>query len=229
MSEHVQQELLGYLLGALDQPEREELEARLAADPRLRRQLARVRKSLRPLETDAWDVEPPPGLAARTAAWVAAQAAACPAGAGGPRRPAGAEAGTGRTGAPLAAPSAVLSWAPTIHWPDVAVAAGILVTATLLIFPAIERSRLQARKVACQNNLREVGRALDEYSQSHDGYFPVVPVQGRLAAAGIYAPTLLSQGYLREARSDLCPGGPVADGAAPRIPTLVDLQGAGED
>ena len=40
MTDSVQEQLLGYLLGALDDPEQESVEARLKRDPDLRRQLS---------------------------------------------------------------------------------------------------------------------------------------------------------------------------------------------
>ena len=73
---------------------------------------------------------------------------------------------------------------------DMAMAATVLVAAILLIFPAIANSRFSARRAACQENLRELGTALTQYSQANGGYFPAVPSQGKLATAGIYAPVL---------------------------------------
>ena len=81
---------------------------------------------------------------------------------------------------------------------DVAVAALIFVIAGLLVLPAINGTRFQARVAACQDNLRQVGQALTEYSHKNHDVFPVVPAEGNLAAAGIYAPILTQEGFLTE-------------------------------
>jgi anti-sigma-K factor RskA len=65
------EELLGYLLGALEPDEERELEARLATDPELRKQLEELRPLLRPLTAEPARIDPPAGLAARICAQVA--------------------------------------------------------------------------------------------------------------------------------------------------------------
>jgi len=106
---------------------------------------------------------------------------------------------------------------------------GIFAVAALLIIPAIHRSRCQAQTLACQDNLRLLGNALDTYSQHHGGYFPHVPANGRLAAAGIYAPTLRHDGLLPEIRTVLCPAAEAGRAAPRSIPELEDLEKANED
>jgi hypothetical protein len=104
--------------------------------------------------------------------------------------------------------------------------AGIMVTAVLLILPAIESSRFRARVTACQENLQQLGTALVQYSEHHGKYFPQVPQQGNLAAAGIYAPALLNDGLLDSPQWVLCPGSPLAADRSFRVPSLVQLQAA---
>ena len=74
MSDPIREELLGYLLSALEEPEEKLLAARLKVDGRLRRELARVRDRLEPLEPGRCRFVPPPGLAERTCRAVAAHA-----------------------------------------------------------------------------------------------------------------------------------------------------------
>ena len=84
MSDLDHQQLLGHLLGALDDEEQEWLDARLERDPRCREELTRWRRRLAPLAALRPDFEPPPGLAERTcrlvAAWGPVRAAAAPRG-----------------------------------------------------------------------------------------------------------------------------------------------------
>ena len=98
----------------------------------------------------------------------------------------------------------------------------------LLIVPAIHSSRVSARLSACQGNLQRLGVALTGYSQAHSGYFPVVPARGRLAVAGIYAPTLLRSGFLTEARAVICPSSKLGQSAAFHVPSLEELESAPE-
>jgi hypothetical protein len=200
MREH----LVGYLLGALDPAEVAAVELRLERDPQLRHELEVLRAKLLPLaDADEPDVEPPEGLAARTCRYVMSRV--------GPR--AGQFAASSQ-------------WRPQ----DVLVAAGILVVASMLISPALLNGRSSAQLRICQQNLATLGRALNDYSQYHDGSFPVVPAEGNLAAAGIYAPILWESGLI-EAHDVVCPSSTLASELADepaefRIPTLAEVQTA---
>jgi anti-sigma-K factor RskA len=67
MCKRRQQDLLGLLIGALEDREQREIAEKCRADARLNRHLTRWRKRLRPLERfAATKVDPPPGLAERT-------------------------------------------------------------------------------------------------------------------------------------------------------------------
>jgi hypothetical protein len=65
--------------------------------------------------------------------------------------------------AAMAPPSSRPSWS----WADLSVAAAIVVLLSLLIFPAVQRNRVHARMIACQNNLREIGTSVVRLQQSH--------------------------------------------------------------
>ena len=211
MREH----LLGYLLGALEPTEHEQVEARLLEDPALQADLERLQSKVAPLAADEEEFEPPAGLAARTCNFVAARATAKP---------------SGRTAvlAPGDAPPGGSWLAPGGNWrlQDLLVAGGICIAASLLVFPAISHSQFNARLTACQNNLREIGSALGRYSQVHNGYFPLVPQQGRLAVAGIYAPTLREARMLEENSHLICPASPLARDEDFTLPTLDEVRAA---
>ena len=109
---------------------------------------------------------------------------------------------------------------------DAGVAAVIFVIAGLLVLPAINGMHFQARVTACQDNLRQVGQALTDYSHKNHDVFPVVPAKGKLAAAGIYAPILTQDGFLTEPTAVLCPDSPQAQEEGFQVPSLAELKSA---
>jgi hypothetical protein len=194
-------QLLGYLLGALEPSEQAAVEASLAGDAELRRELDKLRSSLGPLDDAAAaeeeELDPPPGLGARTFQFVRAHASwnasgHCPGGAG--------------------------SW----RAPDYLVAAGIFFVASMLVFPAIQNSRAGARLTACQGKLRVLGMAFAQYGQIY-GYLPFVPASGNLAAAGSYAATLQQAGLLTIPSMVICPESTLANQRDFQIPTIRQL------
>src|SRR5205823_931944 len=65
-------QLVGYLLNALDDEERRQVEAHLHASPDAQRKLEALRSALSPLDSDRAHPAPPAGLAERTLARVTA-------------------------------------------------------------------------------------------------------------------------------------------------------------
>jgi hypothetical protein len=199
----MREQLIGYLLDALDASEQEAVETRLNEDAALRRELELLRGALQPLACDKSHLQPPPGLAQRTCEFVAMQAKAA------------------------LAPAPVLHAPSRWTWADLVVAAAIFAAASMLFFPAVNQSRFAARLTGCQNNLRNVGVALSNYSWMHDGYFPKVPADGCLAVAGIYAPRLWEQKLVSGPNVFICPASVLADSAdAFRLPTCEEMRRA---
>lgn len=196
------EQLLGYLLGALDPAEQAALEARLAEDPQLRRELEALRAKLAPLDDSDEDnqdeLDPPPDLGSRTYRFVRNHANWAAVGQG---------------------PTSTSSW----RAPDYIIAAGIFLAATMLVFPAVHRSRVDARVAVCQDHMRVVGLGLGQYALIY-GYFPYVPPSGRFAACGIYGPILQAHGFIPDASALVCPDSRLAENREFRIPTLDDLR-----
>jgi hypothetical protein len=188
-------QLIGYLLGALEPSEHEQVEVQLGRDPQLRRELDVLSRCLDPLAVDKEHLVPPAGLAHRTCEFVAAQAQVTLAPAGGFLRS---------------------RWTLA----DLVVAAGIFFAAATLFFPALNQSRFAARVTGCQNNLRQIGMALTSYSALHNGFFPNVPTDGNLSAAGVYATRLLEHGFISGPQVVVCPASALADRLVEfRVPT----------
>ncbi len=194
-------QLIGYLLDALDPQEHEQVKAQLSRDDRLKHELEVLARSLLPLGGEPVPFEPPAGLADRTCDFVAQQA-----------QPVSTYA------APPGAPARQWSMA------DMVVAAGVFVAAALLFFPAVNQSRFAARVTQCQDNLRQIGIAMNDYSIAHNGYFPNVPLKGQCAAVGIIAVRLRELGHFDGAQIVICPSSVLAEKASEfRMPTVAQL------
>jgi len=194
----MREHLLGYLIGALEPTEQAQVSAQLEKDAQLRRDCRLLRDCLFPLASDE-HYDPPPALATRTCRYVAEYDSPAFVGFGG-----------------------VGAW----RLSDMLVAAGILVTATLLLFPAVANSRFHSRIDACRDNLRQLGQALASYSQQHGGGYPAVPKSGNLSAAGVYAPTLVDHKLVDDPRVFVCPASELASRGSFQVPTLNDLRTA---
>jgi len=217
MAESAQEQLLGYLLDALDESERRALEDELACNPQLQQQLISLRAMVAPMESTRDDFDPPSRLAERTCRLVADETR--PATTAPDPRPAPAgRLHAMREEADLRGDTARLSWF------DVVAAAGIVVAATLLILPAIQSSRIQARSNRCAENLQNVYQGLAQYGDAFGGYLPAAPPNDRLAVGGGFAPVLHSAGYLTDPRQLLCPGSPLAELAAFELPSVESIQ-----
>jgi hypothetical protein len=186
------EQLLGHLLGALDDEEQAKLDARLEYDDQCALELARWRWRLAPLEAGRPDFEPPPGLAARTCRLIAAWADAA-------------------RGLQLRPPVQKMSPCPVVlpsvsslGWLDLVALALLLVSASALIFPAIDGSRLQTRVAACQNGLRQVALALDHYAHQQGNSLGELANSGRLTPAGLSAMDLFKDEYSADDRPSLC-------------------------
>jgi len=209
------EDLLGYLLGALDAEERASVEQALAQSPQLRANLEMLRQSLEPLESldEVADVQPPPGLVDRVfAAMDEQQAAHAPM----PRS---------RSSARAAADVRLERYSVS----DTIVLSLIVLAAFSLILPALANSRYQARKAACQDNLRVLGEGLVTYSMRDPGQrFPLVSLAGNRSFAGVFAPTLRAHELIGpQGAHVICPGSDLAVGDTNwSVPTLAEIDQA---
>jgi hypothetical protein len=181
-------------MSALEPEEVADVETRLKHDPELARTCELLRRSLEPLDDDRETFAPPPQLAARTCTWVAERATVrvVPETVGGSKR-----------------------WS----FNDMFVTAGTMAAAAMLFFPAINFSRDQAQTAYCQNQLRQIGLALMNYSERFPPFLPVIPEQGPLAASGGYAPALVDTQLINDHSTFLCPGDPKIHQANFRVPS----------
>ena len=71
MNHPLQEELLGYVLGALDATEERDIQLKIEQDPSLQDQVEQIRENLMPLEALETPTGMRPGMARRTCEWVA--------------------------------------------------------------------------------------------------------------------------------------------------------------
>jgi prepilin-type processing-associated H-X9-DG protein len=176
--------LLGYLLDCLDDADKRQVQVYLQSNPEARQKLARLKQALAPLEADRDEIVPPPGLAGRTLARIAADSDL-------PRAPRESTA---------PAPVARAWWRRA----DVLVTAGVLLIAAGVLAPLIMRWHDRYALVACQNNLRQFHAALTGYRDQHDTY-PDLTREAPRDVAGLIMPLLADAGVLPPTFSVRCP------------------------
>jgi hypothetical protein len=211
-------ELVGYLLDALDEGETRRVEAALADPERgaaLRDDLDTLRQAIRPLAFDRESIDVPAGLAARTLQFVSTQTAVAPE----HRRPKPTPRIISPAGDEMRGPAG-RRWLDRLIIGATAVAACVLVAPLLL--EAIEESR--QRRV--DRNLQRLSTALQGYAESH-GMYPTPPGSGPLSRAGLYAPTLVAEERIvADDGTLLVPDTALSRQESFRVPSLAELQAA---
>jgi len=195
-------ELVGYLVGALEPHEQAAIEDHLRRDPQLQEALAELRGCLTPLGFDGGHFEPPAHLLQSTCDLVAERRAVLP-------WRDYASSGAGR-------------WSMQ----DLITAAGVMVAASLLFFPAVNYSRGQANIAGCQNSLRQLANAMLSYSNLNGGYLPHASTSASVASTGVYAPILQSRGFVNNSQVFICPAATQKRGKAVTVPTLKQVEQA---
>ena len=183
--------LLGHLLGALDDDEHDRVDALLEHDEECCRQLLLWRRRLAPLEAMRPEIEPPPGLAARTCRCIAACIPALDESRGWNR---------GLSSHPVSP-----CRGSHLRWLDVAAVALFLTVTVSMILPAIDDSRFQARLVSCQDRLRQFGLALGLYADQQQHTLGQMACDGRLTRAGVFAAGCIQDGGFADNLRPLCP------------------------
>ncbi len=214
------EQLLGYLLGALDAAESRQLEAELDKNPALRVEMARYQELLSRLGMDEEpeEFEPPRGLADRTCDFIAAHGDAATV-----------------ANAALASPVRLSPAGPAqgnfgrnYSFTDMLVACSVLLTFGALLFPSINNMRMQAQRATCQYRLVQTGTALWEYAQLQPNRtYPRIPERGNFSVAGNVPFTVRNAGFLPDVQNLICPSAERLDcGERPDFPTVEDLRDA---
>jgi hypothetical protein len=211
--------LIRYLLGELDVQEQRFLEERLRTSPELQRELAYLRTCFAAArDTDPQVQELPRGLAERTTKRITDSDSDVT-----PSRAAALSISPLElsTSEP---PAGALGWSLA----DLAVAGGVILAVSMLVFPALRDSRDATRAYHCQQNQQQLFVLFTRFAEDNKQYFPKISPREN---AGMFAVRLVESGLIRA--EDLavllvCPGSPAAqkirDGELEiRLPTTAQL------
>jgi hypothetical protein len=202
--------LVSYLLGEIDDQKRRLVEEKLRNDPALREKLEHLRHCLGLDEGQSCNEGsaqelPPHDLASRTSERVASVADSgifegCESTAfsslGFASREATSETAAGTS-----------SWTVA----DLTVATGVVLAIGMLLLPALRDSRCASRRLDCQDNLRELGVALANYSESNQRYMLRVRPNEHTGKFALY---LVRRGLLDPQQSPkvmICPSSALAE------------------
>lgn len=211
------EDLLGYLLGALEPHEMRRVDRWLRDDPDARGQLDEIRRMLEPLDESSGTIEQPPSdLVSRTIANLP------------PMEP------LVRDPSPSKDEPATVSMQSSLDpprgtgwsWIDYAASSAAAAILLALLLPSIAEGRFEARKNACQDQLRQLGTALTQFvSRNESNRLPAVSASGPEAFAGIYAVRLRDAGLLDDPTLRWCPSldAPAASDAITKLASLPQL------
>ncbi len=207
----MREQLIAYALGELDEAECRRIEQVLSESEALRDELEQIVRCLSNDDCPDLDDEVPSDLADRTTA--------------------GILSGCWSNAEQLAASSrgsfrAVACFMSPL---DMTVALGVLVTIASLLTPALYNSRNHAQRVACTNNLQQLGQLMQMYADGNPRHF--FPVVRPNEHAGIFAPRLREADFVRPDLLDdimLCSSSPLAtrlaeEGRAFHVPSMAEL------
>jgi len=207
----MREQLLGYLLGALDADEQAAVERQLSENPELVRELEFLRAQLLPLESNRMEYEPPGDLAARTCAQLDERA----------------PASNDSTVAPVQYEYESFSHGNSFTMVEILLTAGVCAAMAILFFPAVLESRDHARRTFCQEGLRQLGEALTRFSLEHQDKIPKIPLDNKFGFAGIIPVKLQEAGFLVDPSILICPGSEFSrETTRFKIPTYDELSNA---
>lgn len=200
----MREELLGYLLSALDPHEMRLIDQRLREDPQLREELAEVERTLRAVDASMADnalADIPADLVSRTMSFIA-------------QADTGDWEGGGKKACAEDSQRFPVAMRPESDfrpkreraWADVLVSGLAAATLLAITFPTIQQFRAETRKNSCQNNLRQLGIALSQFVFSRgDSQLPGVAEAGAESFAGMYAIRLADIELLNDREWLHCP------------------------
>jgi hypothetical protein len=194
------EDLLGYLLGALEPHEMCRVEKMLKEDPVLRKQLTELEQALKPLEHNLEPaIDPvPTNLVSRTMAGIPSLTS----------EQASSDRASRSTFDSLIPLHPEIEIGKSNHGSFIDWVGGVAAAAAILglLLPSLAEGRFEARRVACQAQLRQLGTAITQFvNRDRQHRLPAVAESGPEAFAGVYAPRLSDAGLLPDPSLRWCP------------------------
>lgn len=184
----MEENLVGYLLKALDDDTHRQVETSLRESPELRSRLELLQRALAPLAADRETPEVHPSLALSTLARIAEYK--CRKLPEAPPPPRSQTLPPGRY---------------RMRRADALVAALLLIVLGGFGSSFVLHLWRGYYRTACQDNLRRIGTGLQTYCDVHNGDFPLVEENGPRGVAGVFVPMLCDSGTLGPDISVACP------------------------
>ena len=224
----MREDLLGYLLSALEPHEMRRIDQRLQEDPLLREELANVQRMLDDFDQTVGEndvVELPPDLTSRTLDNIDAVESGGSVFANAVDAAAGQAVNAGGSHSLFSGASAISGLRPERllqtnnpqTWADMLVSFLAAAAILALAFPVVARYRGEARKMACQDNLRQLGLAIGDFVLGRtDARLPQIAESGHEAFSGIWELQLTDRGLLTDPSLRWCADGEIPDEVCPR-------------
>lgn len=224
----MREDLLGYLLGALEPEEMQRVGRAVRDTPALAAELDRLQAALRPLEEADEQFEPPGDLVSRTLGAIDRYEAEHSSDEIVAGRSSGAAGDRfGRASGRLT-PTGVARTAPPWRWVDCLATTVAAMIMAGLVLPSILRARSVARQAGCRETLRETGTSIIQYAlMASDRRLPQVAIRGPQAFAGNYAVELGELALLRKPTPLWCPSRDLpAECEGQLIPSVAEVRTA---
>lgn len=220
MKQYSSQDLIGYLLGALEPNEEKDVERALASSEPLRERLADLEDEMRTLPDRFVEIDPPSGLTEKTLNTIGIVDTSLN----------GIEienVASGGTGNPFAEETDVESKRDHTLSPqpeplksrspwsmmDLIVGSAVCLVIAAILFPSIANSKFQSDVTVCQDNLRQVGQKLAGVADGFGGKLDLGLVGNRFEVSQ-YVEKLMHAEMLSDINALVCPGDPRRDDTA---------------
>lgn len=204
-------QLLGYVLGALDQEELKRISAAVQADETLQRRLRALQAMPDPMGADYEPIDPPASMVDRLMDRLAGESSLAENAAGD------ADLKPGRA----LSPAVDREHPEHRSWLDALTVFAVGLILLGLVGPAITASRESARQSMCAAGLSKLGEHLRDFAMHNRRQsIPEIPVSGPLSFAGAYALQLHDAHYLVDNQNLWCPTGAVRIVAGSRRASL---------
>lgn len=179
------EDLIGYCLGSLEPDEMLRLQRLVDQSPELQREVARIRESLSAVAESSPPIEPPCGLTERALQHIE-NCKSLP--------------------DQALSPAASMATSGSYRSVDFFGLAVAIAAAFAILFPTLLEWRGDARTVACQSNLRQLGQSIQAFATSQpDRRIPNLMPWGPESFAGVYGPRLNDRGLIEDPGWLWCP------------------------